>query len=516
MRSPRNLGLPPKFERWRPNQLKATLEVAASEGGFFGLNAPTGSGKSAIYMAASRLLEARTVVLTSTRGLQDQLVREFPFTTDIRGQNNYLCELERPAQIQVDRAICHLGVPCHLKGGGCTYFDAYRRAIAAPTVVTNYSYWLSVHQYAEGLGGFDFMVCDEAHNALDEVGGHLSVHVSDRDRDAFLDRSEPWDNTKREWKAWAIRQAHSLNPSLQVESEQLKQNPHNRSLMRRVHDMKSVMTKLQSVIDLSGGSEKWVYELSRGSLIWTPVWPGRYSAALFQGIRRVLLVSATLTPKAMQMLGLQGFEYQEYPSTFPVRRRPVLHLRSGVRLKHDTDKLSLKAWVAKIDQFIEFRLGRKGLIHTVSYARRDYLLHNSRHRAHFVTHESGDVGRRVAEFKSMRAPAILVSPSILTGFDFPGDEARWQVITKVPFPDSRSPVYAERHKDDKEYGAYLAMVALVQAAGRGNRSEDDWCETVIVDDNIEWFMHKFRKFAPRYFLDAYRGGVMITPPPLEV
>lgn len=512
--NPAHLGLPPKFERWRPHQLDAVIQVAASDGGYFGLNAPTGSGKSAIYMATARLLQARTVFLTSTRGLQDQLVREFPFTTDMRGQGNYDCELEG-GKITVDRAICHFGVPCHLKGGGCTYFDAYRRAIAAPFLVTNYSYWLNVHQYAEGLGGFDFMVCDEAHNALDEVGGSLSVRITDWERDAFLDRSEPWDNSKKEWGRWATSQIRGVGPTLIQEWGHLRASPQNRSLLRRVHDLRTLLKKLEAVVNLSSGSEKWVFELNRGSLQWTPVWPGKYSAALFQGVRRVLLVSATLTPKALQMMGLAKFDYEEYPSTFPAHRRPVLHLRSGVRLKHDTDKLSLRAWVAKIDQFIEFRLGRKGLIHTVSYARRDYLLANSKYRAYFVTHESGDVGRRVAEFKRMPAPAILVSPSILTGFDFPGDEARWQVITKVPFPDSRSPVYAERHKDDKEYGGYLAMVALIQAAGRGNRSEDDWCETAIVDDNIDWFMRRFRKFAPRYFLDAYQGNVMITPPPLQ-
>jgi hypothetical protein len=41
---------------------------------------------------------------------------------------------------------------------------------------------------------------------------------------------------------------------------------------------------------------------------------------------------------------------------------------------------------------------------------------------------------KVATFKRRKAPAFLVSPSMTTGWDFPYDQCRWQIIAKVPIP----------------------------------------------------------------------------------
>ena len=35
---------------------------------------------------------------------------------------------------------------------------------------------------------------------------------------------------------------------------------------------------------------------------------------------------------------------------------------------------------------------------------------------------------------------VLVSPSVSTGYDFPGRECEWQFICKVPFPDGRAKI----------------------------------------------------------------------------
>jgi len=100
---------------------------------------------------------------------------------------------------------------------------------------------------------------------------------------------------------------------------------------------------------------------------------------------------------------------------------------------------------------------------------------------------------------------ILVSPAITTGFDFPGAECRFAIIGKIPFPDTRSELFKAREKDDPEYSAYLVGQTLDQMAGRGMRSESDWCETFIVDDNIRWYISRYgRKFLSRSFREAYQ------------
>src|SRR5258707_8109244 len=87
---------------------------------------------------------------------------------------------------------------------------------------------------------------------------------------------------------------------------------------------------------------------------------------------------------------------------------------------------------------------------------------------------------------------VLVSPSVMTGWDFPDSQCRFQILAKLPFPDTRSKITQARQALDKDYGPYLMMQNLVQAVGRGMRSKTDWCETLIVDDNCAWVSGKYK------------------------
>ena len=59
-------------------------------------------------------------------------------------------------------------------------------------------------------------------------------------------------------------------------------------------------------------------------------------------------------------------------------------------------------------------------------------------------------------------------------------------------------------KKDKDYGSYVTMQSLVQMVGRACRSEDDWSQSLLIDDNARWFMWKFKHYAPKWFMDAYK------------
>lgn len=107
----------------------------------------------------------------------------------------------------------------------------------------------------------------------------------------------------------------------------------------------------------------------------------------------------------------------------------------------------------------------------------------------------------------------MVSPSLETGYDFPYRECEFQIVAKVPFLDTRSEVMKARVAQDRQYSNYTTALRLVQMVGRGMRAEDDFCETFVVDDNIQWFMQAARAFLPRWFSAAYRR-VTAPPPPV--
>src|SRR6266436_2562724 len=93
MLTPVQYGLPAQFTDWRPEQWSAVNRIVDSPARFVALCAPTGFGKSLVYMAAAHMSGLRTVVLTSTKGLQDQLGEDFgELSLDIRGMPNYTCD----------------------------------------------------------------------------------------------------------------------------------------------------------------------------------------------------------------------------------------------------------------------------------------------------------------------------------------------------------------------------------------------------------------------------------------
>ena len=110
-------------------------------------------------------------------------------------------------------------------------------------------------------------------------------------------------------------------------------------------------------------------------------------------------------------------------------------------------------------------------------------------------------------------PAILVGPSFSTGWDFEGTSCEVNIITKIPWPDLNSPIMKAR-KEDEQYAAYVTMQDLVQACGRGQRSERDRCETMILDGGIENFKHFAKQHAPQWW--SVRQIRELPPAPIKL
>ncbi len=525
--APNLLGLPDKFSVWRPGQAEAVCRTLDSDKRFVVLGMPTGFGKSLVYMTAGMLGDP-TVYLTSTKGLQTQLITDFSDAglVDIRGMNNYECleanngQLFKSSgsQISCDEGPCLSGWQCPHAEDGCHYFDAQRRAKSSLLSVTNYAYWLGINAEGERkptwpLGQRGRIVLDEAHAAVDELGDFLAVEIGHWEIEGVLGRQWPGgydsdESTLEEWRTWAgimRKQATSLMETLSAE---VKMGVARGKALSRLRELRSLERRLQTV---SGMRNDWVMETARDRrgrrvVRFDPVWPAAYAeGSLFCGVPRVVLTSATIRPKTLELLGVnkEDYDFLEYPSSFSAARRPVTWVPT-VRVKYDMEPGHARLWSAKIDAIIRGRLDRKGVIHTVSYARRDYLLRYSEYAKYMVVHDSGGTQSAIEKFRDMRAPAILVSPSVGTGFDFPDDECRYQIIGKVPFPSTQSKVLQARQEVDKDYFAYIAAQQLVQMCGRGVRSTNDWCETFIIDDNWGWFVNKYRTFMPRWFTMACR------------
>jgi Rad3-related DNA helicase len=257
----------------------------------------------------------------------------------------------------------------------------------------------------------------------------------------------------------------------------------------------------------------WVVTVQgRAGVTLAPVWPQFYAERLlFRNIPRVLLVSATLSEQTGGYLGIprDEREYIEVGSSFDPKRAPLIYVPT-TRVDRRMIEGQNRIWMNRLDGIIGDRLDRKGIIHTRSYSRAQEILRRSKHSDLMILPMGGKVIEGVEKFKRAQAPCILVSPSVEEGFDFPGELCRYQIIAKVPFVDTRDPLIQERVKMDKGYGNYLAAMSMVQMAGRGMRSTDDWCETFIVDDHWQWFQ-KAARF-PDWFRRAWKWEARVPEP----
>lgn len=170
----------------------------------------------------------------------------------------------------------------------------------------------------------------------------------------------------------------------------------------------------------------------------------------------------------------------------------------------------------KIDSILATRLDRKVIIHAVSYDRARFIVANSRYGKDMILHGTTDMAHQINRFRMKKAPAILVSPSVREGYDFPYDECEVQIIAKVPFVNMTSEVVKARRKHDKRYTDYLAVMALVQSAGRGMRAVDDMCETFIVDASVGWLIARNRELMPKWFRMAIKRVDMVPAAPKKV
>ena len=512
-----------RFPNWREHQPDAILAIVDSPERFVGSVLPTGAGKSATVTGAALLAGWRTLVLTSTKLLQLQYTTDMGPSgmVEVKGQGSYPClafddehwRLKEDRWQGCDEGPCRVGYRCALKPEtgeeetekGCRYYDAVARARHAPLVVTNYKYWLSMPNPLS-LGAFDCLVLDEAHHAPNELGDYLSCSLGPLDFET-LGSGGPRGSSAQAWTDWAMVQLARVTKAL-------SRVPKTRTDLRHARTLRAVGQRLNAV---SRVTDDWLIREVGQDWRFDPIWVERYAESLlFRSIPKIVCTSATFTRKTAAMLGIrqEALRFHEAPSNFPTARRPVCYVPC-VRVDYRSDPTEIRHWLATIDNVLRSRRDRKGIIHTVSYRRARLIQEYSEFASAMILHESADTRQAVERFKAAGEGAILVSPAISTGYDFPDDQCRYQLITKVPFPDKRDPVVSARTHADPDYAAYVAMQELVQMVGRGMRSAEDWCESLILDKHAEWFLRKYRHFAPEWFFEAYRECATV-PEPLEV
>ena len=161
-----------------------------------------------------------------------------------------------------------------------------------------------------------------------------------------------------------------------------------------------------------------------------------------------------------------------------------------------------------IDEILYNHRFEKGIIHAFSDECKEFLYENLKDQRRLITHTMENREEKLEEFKNSSRPLVFVSSSMDEGVDLPGDQCRFQIIFKLPFPNSQDYRIGMReatYEDGEEWYRYKMLTRLIQAYGRGIRYEGDYCQTYLLDNRIwDELIKDYNgdRIIPQYFLDV--------------
>lgn len=214
------------FDTIRPNQDKVLEELDQSlKSGykFIFLEAPTGFGKSAVAVSLARFLGS-SHICTSTKDLQTQYSRDFPYLYEVKGRNNFPCIVKEDMGVSEN---CEYG-PClkdddfdclyktrmmdydvqaegtiyenielnkyalkkyhdktkehsqlvQIEWKPCHYYHQKWISVKSSHTIYNYKYFLSDLFYSSGVNKRKLLILDEAHTLESEISSFKNFNIN--------------------------------------------------------------------------------------------------------------------------------------------------------------------------------------------------------------------------------------------------------------------------------------------------------------------------------------------------
>ncbi len=519
----------PQYEP-RPAQQKILNRIMwAIENGYKNiiLEAGTGIGKSAIAVTLANMYED-SFILTMTKQLQNQYQQDFPDLVEIKGSGNYECKIRGNCDFCIKREVGEKKCP------NCLFMDAFNRAKKADNIITNYDFfYLGI---VPNLDRRKLLILDEAHNLelkmlqmssleLDRtmisikfgidifecvIKGEKSVAQLKRDTQYWIDLCRKLsDSCKGKIRDMNISNGaqSSLddfmnNPEIFEERQELKED------IDYYNKVAWMLSNNELIIDLPKYSDiKEDENYNKGlQAEFKPYSVTDQTARLLDMAEICIFLTGTLGDKKKfcQWNNINPDEtyyiYQKSP--FELENRPIILDFAG-RLSGEEKGMpnwrSEKA-IEKIKEILDAHSNEKGVIHTSSTEQACWIKNNLKGYDLIVV-EGEERNRIINDFTISKKKSVLIGASLKDGVDFKGDICRFQIMFKVPYPQLNELVRYKKD-EDKSWFFYQAVMALMQAYGRGIRDMDDYCVMYIIDSSFQYLFEYNRRFFNQYFKEA--------------
>lgn len=499
------------------------------------LEAGTGIGKSAIATTLANMYED-SYILTMTKQLQEQYLDDFgDMLVEIKGKGNYKCNYKGTCD------FCIKSEYNIAKCSDCDYLIAFRKAKKSKNVITNYDFMYRVGVDNQMLDPRQLLILDEAHN-LERKMLMLSSHELNREYistkfgidifEELMKGEKSYYHIKNNSVYWIevckklmkacgenIEKIGGTGKDVQVTLDEFESNPSKYSNVDYVEKqiLESDLKEFNSIrLGLESGD--LIIDVPELKLIkdnkmdiFAEFKPYSVSDAtqnlLSFGETRIFLTGTLGDMKKFckwNNINPDNTYYIYEKSPFEVSNRPIyidfVGNMSGSR--RNVPNWKNKRAILKIKELIDRYPNQKGVIHTSSNEQAFWIMDNLKeYKLLFVGGESRN--EVLKEFNERNDGVILIGASIKDGVDLKGDLCRFQIIFKVPYPQLNEQVKFRKSLDPSWY-YYQAVMAIMQAYGRGIRDKEDYCDMYIIDSNFKRLFDFNYNFFNEYFIEALK------------
>ena len=403
----------------------------------------------------------------------------------------------------------------------CRYFHQKWISTKASHAIYNYKYFLSDLYFSNIISKRELLVFDEVHNIESEVSNFKSFIINSENITRLFPKLQLPNRKEEEIETWIEFCEYYKETlldfmeeaELAIENNSLKEPFTEKNLIDCINREKNLDYVLT---DMKTNKNNWlVTNIDRKSkdlirkITLTPLDISYYFKEILDVSNYGLFMSATILNKEY-LCKITGLSQDEIKfirvkhSDFPKENRPI-HLMNIAWLNSRNILDNLPIIAKTVNNIMSIHKNEKGIIHTTSYFQLEYIKNNLNKENLQRLIESGPNTDRIETLQrhsQNTRPTVLISPSFYQGLDLKDDLSRFQIITKIPYPDLSDKKVAALRKKDMNWYLWNTIVRLTQTYGRSIRSQEDHASTYILDSNINYLLRNVNDMFPSCFTEA--------------
>lgn len=504
------------------------------------ISAPTGIGKSYIAKTIANSQDTSFIV-TSTKQLQDQYIKDFPKIKSLKGMRNFACyqlmdleKLENTKNAMRRGLSCDKGQctrkegnkkvsSCEYKsenkdGKQCIYYKQKKEGLEFPQTILNYAIYFQLKKFQASSQGVlrNIGVFDEAHTIENEIVRFLGWDVWEGYLSDVGIAPSRYKLTDIEEIIRLLDDLREGYGKILIEMETSSLQPKD---TKEVQNYTRMLTRFEKIIDvrtmIDNNKENFVIqtpENNTGSnfkkISVVPIEINEFTNSFFDSEYQVFLSATIDKDNFSKSLGMDDCAFIDMAkSPFPKENREIEFL--NVRKLNQSSSLEDRIEVInQIGKVMQKHQNERGLILTSSKKRCEeilrYLPKEQRRRIQ-MAHSENDDGTTIENTLDSHKHSengVLLSSSLWQGIDLKDDLSRFQIIEKCPYlylGDKR--VMIKKTKDRNWY-LYQTTMKLLQGFGRSVRSENDHAVTYVLDEAVQNLLAYNKNMVPTAFHDV--------------